>query len=253
METLTPSQFNRYARHISLAGVGIDGQRRLLAAKVLLVGLGGLGSPLLQYLAAAGVGILGLADGDRVEESNLQRQVLYGNDDCGRAKNELAGVRAAALNSDVKTRLHPKLTATNVAKTIAAYDIIADCSDNFTCRYLLSEAAAAAKKPLVAAALSRFEGQVGVFTPWLGKGHPCYQCIFQSPPTQPGGNCSSDGILGAVAGAVGCIQAIEVLKLIVNLPTVNDGLLLYDCIAATSKRLKASRSADCPSCKRLGY
>ena len=252
MKALSPAQFNRYARHIALEGVGIEGQRRLLAAKVLIVGLGGLGSPLLQYLAAAGVGALGLADGDRVEESNLQRQVIYGDADSGVKKTEAAARVAATLNPQVEIRVHPKLTAANVAAAIADYDVIADGSDNFACRYLLNDRASAAKKPLVAAALSRFDGQLGVFTPWLGDRHPCYRCIFPEPPLRAG-NCSEEGILGAVAGVVGSIQAAEVLKLIVNLPTVNDGLLLYDGIAAASKRLKAGRLKTCPLCGELGY
>ncbi len=252
MQALSPRQFSRYARHLCLEGVGVEGQQRLLAAKVLVVGLGGLGSPLAQYLTAAGVGSLGLADGDRIAESNLQRQVLYLDKEVGDLKAERAAARLKALNPDPRLAIHPSLNAANAAALLADYQIVADCSDNFACRYLLNQQAARAQKPLVSASVSRFEGQLGVFVPWRGESHPCYRCIFPTAPAEAA-NCNQEGILGPSVGVMGSLQALEVLKLILELPVIDDGLLLFDGLKSAFKRLTATRSRRCPLCRELGY
>ena len=242
-------QFNRYARHLSLEEIGTSGQQKLLRAKVLVVGLGGLGSPLVQYLAAAGVGTLGLCDFDVVEQSNLQRQVIYGEPDCGIAKTELAAKVAKRINPDTTTFSHKRFTEATGAKTIAPYHIVADASDNFATRYLVTKLAAQAKKPLVVAALSRFEGQLGTFTPYK-KDCPCYKCIFpDAPATQP--NCSEEGVLGSLAGIMGSMQATEVIKLILGLPCVTNGLVLVDALETRFTRLTAQKSPSCDVCGNL--
>jgi len=239
-------QFNRYARHISLGEIGTKGQQKLLQSKVLVVGLGGLGSPLVQYLAAAGVGTLGLCDFDVVEQSNLQRQVIYTDADCGKSKTELASRVAQSINPDVATHTHSKLEPTNGAKIIASYDVIADASDNFATRYLVNALAVEAAKPLVVAAVSKFEGQLGTFTPHK-KNHPCYKCVFPEAP-QNAPNCSGEGVLGSLVGVMGSMQATEVIKLLLGLPCINDGLVLVDCLEGRFTRLKAPKLPQCDVC-----
>ena len=245
---LTSPELARYARHLSLAEVGVDGQRKLKRARVLCVGAGGLGSPLALYLAAAGVGTLGIADFDVVEESNLQRQVLHSTADVGRAKVDSAQTRLAALNPHVRVVKHPlRLTSANALEIFANYDILADGSDNFPTRYLVNDACVLSGKPNVFGAVSRFEGQASVF---CAKNGPCYRCLFPDPPP-PGAmqNCAETGVLGVLPGLVGVIQATEVLKLILGAPRPLIGrLLLIDAWAMTFREVKLKKNKDCPAC-----
>ena len=238
---LSESQFHRYARHLILDEVGEEGQAKLLAARVLVVGAGGLGSPLLLYLAAAGVGTLGVIDHDRVDLTNLQRQIVHATRSVGTLKVESARATLAAVNDGIRIETHPmRLGPDNAAELIAGYDLVADGSDNFATRYLLTEQCFRLKRPLVAAALSPFEGQLSTFRPYLGAGHPCYRCLFREPPP-PGlvPRCEEAGILGAVAGVMGTLQAVEVLKEILGLGDSLDGtLLIYDALRAHFHRIR---------------
>jgi len=248
---ITDEQLHRYARHVILDEVGEEGQERLLAAKVLVVGAGGLGTPLLQYLAAAGVGTLGVVDDDVVELSNLQRQVIHATERLGALKVDSAAAAVRAINPDVDVRTHAtRLDAGNVDDLVAAYDLIADGSDNFATRYLLNDACYAAGKTLVGGALLRFDGQLSTFKAHLGGDHPCYRCLFPSPP--PEGlipRCEEAGIFGAVAGVIGTLQATEVLKEILGLgETLSGRLLLYDGLAATFTVVTVHRDPNCRLC-----
>jgi molybdopterin/thiamine biosynthesis adenylyltransferase len=252
--TITDAQLHRYARHVILDEVGEEGQEKLLAAKVLVIGAGGLGAPLLLYLAAAGVGTLGVIDDDTVELSNLQRQVIHTTERLGVPKVESAVAALAAVNPDVKVEAFgERLTAKNAAEIISNFDLVADGSDNFDTRYLVNDACYLAKVPLVSAALLRFEGQLSTFRAYEGADEnrgPCYRCIFREPPpegTVP--RCEEAGIFGAVAGAVGSLQAAEVLKEILGLgDTMSGRLLLYDALGTTFRVIKVKRAPDCPLC-----
>ncbi|MCU0449544.1 MAG: HesA/MoeB/ThiF family protein [Bernardetiaceae bacterium] len=217
---------SRYQRQLVLPQFGPAGQARLLAAKVLVVGAGGLGCPVLTYLAAAGVGTLGLVDGDRVAASNLHRQVLYTDADVGQPKARVAAQRLQALNPDVAVHPHPEfLTAQNALALLAPYDLVVDCSDNFATRYLVNDAAVLLGKPFVFGAIHQFEGQVAGFN--LGPLSPTYRCLFPQPPApHQVPNCAEAGVLGVVAGLVGLYQANEALKILAQLPGVLDGKLL---------------------------
>jgi len=248
---LTEAQFHRYARHLILDEVGEEGQAKLLAARVLVVGAGGLGSPLLLYLAAAGVGTLGVIDHDRVDLTNLQRQIAHASDRVGMAKVESARQAIAAVNPEIRVEAHEaRLEAANAAAIIAGYDLVADGSDNFATRYLLTEQCFRLKKPLVAAALSPFEGQISTFRPYLGSGHPCYRCLFREPPPPdlvP--RCETAGILGAVAGVIGTLQAVEVLKEILGIgDSLSGTLLMYDALGTTFHRIAVPKDPHCPTC-----
>ncbi len=247
----TDRQFRRYARHLILEEVGEEGQERLLASRVLVVGAGGLGSPMLLYLAAAGVGTLGIIDNDRVDLTNLQRQIVHSTERVGDLKVESARATLAGVNDDIRIETHPlRLAPENAADIIAGYDLVADGSDNFATRYLLTEQCFQLGKPLVAAALSPFEGQLSTFRPYLGAGHPCYRCVFREPPppdTVP--RCEEAGILGAVAGVMGTLQAVEVLKELLGLGDSLDGtLLIYDALRAHFHRIRIAKDPDCPTC-----
>ncbi|TNE61411.1 MAG: HesA/MoeB/ThiF family protein [Alphaproteobacteria bacterium] len=250
---LTDDQLERYARHIILRDVGGAGQIALLKARVLVVGAGGLGAPLLMYLAAAGVGTIGIVDNDVVELSNLQRQVIHTTADVGRPKVVSAAEKIAALNPDVTVVPHPeRLTAENAAAIIGQYDIVADGTDNFATRHLVNDTCVALRKTLVSAALGPYEGQVATFKPHAGDGLPCYRCFL---PDEPGPDaqrtCSDFGILGAVAGMVGTMQALEVLKEITGVGDSLAGrLLLVDALSMNSRKLKLP--AD-PACKTCGH
>jgi len=251
MVELTEAQFHRYARHLILDEVGEEGQEKLLSSRVLVVGAGGLGSPLLLYLAAAGVGTLGVVDDDRVDLTNLQRQILHATDRVGAAKVESARTALAAANPDVRVEAHAvKLTAANAASLVGAYDLVADGTDNFATRYLLNDACFAARKPLVAAALAPFDGQISTFKPYLGDGHPCYRCLFREPPPPdliP--RCETAGILGAVAGVVGTLQAVEVLKELLGIgESLSGTLLMYDALRAGFHRVRIAKDPACPTC-----
>ena len=247
----TDSQLRRYARHIVLNEVGGEGQAKLLRARVLVIGAGGLGTPLLLYLAAAGVGTLGVADDDVVDLSNLQRQVMHATDRIGVAKVESARAAVAAVNPEVKLIAHPARVAPgNVAALIAGYDIVADGSDNFATRFLLNDACHLGGKTLVSAAILRFEGQISTFKSHLGHDYPCYRCLYREPPP-PGlvPSCSQGGVLGALAGSVGSLQATEVLKEILGIgESLAGALLIYDALGTTFRKMKLKRDPACPLC-----
>lgn len=244
-------QINRYARHIILNEVGGTGQAKLLDSRVLVVGAGGLGAPLLLYLAAAGVGTVGVVDDDVVDLSNLQRQVIHRNDRIGKPKVESAAETIAAINPDVAVVAHrERLTAGNAFRLIADYDIVADGSDNFPTRFLVNDACYLMRKPLVSAAILRFEGQLSTFKAFEDGDNPCYRCIFREPPP-PGlvPSCSEGGVLGALAGAVGSLQTVEVLKEVLGIgDSLSGALLIYDALTTTFRKVKVRRDAECPLC-----
>jgi molybdopterin/thiamine biosynthesis adenylyltransferase len=248
---LTEEQFHRYARHLILDEVGEEGQARLLASRVLVVGAGGLGSPLLLYLAAAGVGTLGIVDDDRVDLTNLQRQIVHATARLGAAKTESARATVAAVNPDIRVELHPlRVTAENAGSLVADYDLVADGSDNFATRYALNDACFAARKPLVAASLAPFDGQLSTFKAHLGAGHPCYRCLFrEAPPPDLVPRCETAGILGAVAGVMGTLQATEVLKELLGLgESLSGTLLLYEALRTRFHRVAIPKDPACPTC-----
>ncbi len=247
----TGDQLERYARHIVLKEVGGAGQKRLLESKVLVVGAGGLGSPLLAYLAAAGVGTLGIADFDMVSLSNLQRQIIHTTADIGRLKTDSAFEMLGAINPDVKVAPHAeKLTRDNAAAIIAPYDLVADGCDNFATRLLISDACVALKKPLVSAAVRGFEGQIGTFKPYAAPDYPCYRCFVPMAPPEEGESCADIGILGAVAGVMGSLQATEVLKELLDLGEGLAGkLLLYDALGGRFRTISLPRDPACASCR----
>jgi len=248
MPTLSHDEILRYSRHLLMPEVTLAGQERLKAARVLCVGAGGLGSPLALYLAAAGVGTLGLVDFDRVDLSNLQRQVLYASGDIGRPKLDAARERLQALNPGVNVVTHPlRLASDNVMEVIGDYDIVADGTDNFPTRYLVNDACVLAGKPNVYASIFRFEGQVSVFDARRG---PCYRCLFPQPPP-PGlvPSCADGGVLGVLPGIIGTLQALEVLKLILGVgePLVGR-LVLFDALAFRMRELALRRDPGCAVC-----
>lgn len=242
-------EIQRYARHILLRELGGTGQARLKAAKVLVVGAGGLGSPLALYLAAAGIGAIGLVDADVVELSNLQRQIAHGTSDIGRAKVESAAESLRRINPLVEVIEHrERLEAANVAGLIAGYDIICDGTDNFETRFLLADACVAAQKTLVTAAVLRFEGQLSTFKPH--EGGPCYRCLYPEPP--PEGlvpSCSEAGVLGAVTGVMGTLQATEVLKEITGIGKSLAGyLLVWNALDAEFRKIRLKKDPACRVC-----
>jgi adenylyltransferase/sulfurtransferase len=245
---LDDDELERYARHLVLRQVGGPGQARLRAARVLVIGAGGLGSPLALYLAAAGVGVIGLVDDDRVSLSNLQRQILFRTADVGRAKVEAGRAALKALNPGVTVQAHAlRLTGDNAAALFAGYDIIADGSDNFETRFLVNDTAFAAQKTLVSAAVTEFEGQLATFKAHDGIS-PCYRCLFRAPPppgTVP--SCSEAGVLGAAAGVMGALQALEVLKEIAGFGESLAGrLLVYEALTARFRTIALPRDPACP-------
>jgi molybdopterin-synthase adenylyltransferase len=251
--TLTEAQFERYARHLILAEVGEQGQAKLMAARVLVIGAGGLGSPLLLYLAAAGIGTLGIVDDDTVDLSNLQRQIVHPTARIGAPKVESARDTVAAINPEVAVETHAvRLDESNAAALVRGYDLVADGSDNFATRYLLNDVCYAERRPLVAAALSPFDGQLSTFKAYLGPPHPCYRCLFREPPPPdlvP--RCETAGILGAVAGVIGTLQATEVLKELLGLGDGLSGhLLMYDALRAGFHKIRLPRDPECPTCSR---
>jgi molybdopterin-synthase adenylyltransferase len=251
MAELTETQFHRYARHLILDEVGEAGQEKLLASRVLIVGAGGLGSPLLLYLAAAGVGTLGVIDDDVVDLSNLQRQIAHPNASIGAPKVESARRAVAAINPDVRVETHAlRLAEDNVADLVGHYDLVADGSDNFETRYLLNDACFELRKPLVGAALSPFDGQLSTFKPYLGPPHPCYRCLFrEAPPPETVPRCETAGILGAVAGVMGTLQATEVLKELLGIgESLSGTLLMYDALRSGFHKIRIPRDPDCPTC-----
>jgi molybdopterin/thiamine biosynthesis adenylyltransferase/rhodanese-related sulfurtransferase len=248
--TFTPEQRQRYSRHFLLPEVGVEGQQKLLDAKVLLLGAGGLGSPSALYLAAAGVGTLGIVDDDVVDVSNLQRQVIHTTETVGTPKVDSAERAIHALNPDVAVRKYQvRLDASNIVDIIKDYDIVVDGVDNFPTRYLLNDASVRLKIPVVSAAILGFEGQLSVFAPYDG---PCYRCLFrQPPPAELAPSCGANGVLGVLPGTMGLLQATEVVKLIIGEGDPLIGrLLIYDALGATTTELKVRRDPECPICSR---
>ena len=246
----TRDELLRYSRHLALPEVGLEGQARLKGASVLIVGAGGLGSPAALYLAAAGIGRLGLVDFDRVDASNLQRQVLYGSASVGRPKLEAARERLADLNPGVRIETHDqRLTSANAMEILAGYDVVLDGADNFATRYLVNDACALLGKPNVHGSIFRFDGQVSVFDAARG---PCYRCLYPDPPP-PGlvPSCAEGGVLGVLPGVIGVIQGIEAIKLVLGLGDPLIGrLLLFDALAMRFRELALRKDPDCPLCGR---
>jgi molybdopterin/thiamine biosynthesis adenylyltransferase/rhodanese-related sulfurtransferase len=245
---MTAEQRERYSRHTLLPEVGVDGQVKLLNSKVLLLGAGGLGAPTALYLAAAGVGTIGLVDDDVVDASNLQRQVIHTTERIGMAKTASARIFIEGLNPDVKVVEHNgRLDASNILEIIEDYDIVVDGADNFPTRYLLNDASVRTRKPVVSASILGFDGQISTFVPYEG---PCYRCLYPTPPpAELAPSCSANGVLGVMAGTMGTLQANEVTKLILGAGAPLVGrLLLYDALGTTFTELKVRRDPECPIC-----
>jgi molybdopterin/thiamine biosynthesis adenylyltransferase/rhodanese-related sulfurtransferase len=247
-ESLSSEQRGRYSRHILLPEVGEEGQIKLLDAKALVIGAGGLGSPSAIYLAAAGVGTIGIVDFDVVDTSNLQRQILHNVDRLGRSKVESARETLTALNPDVKVETHDvRLSADNVLEILGQYDVILDGGDNFPTRYLVNDASLHLRKPVVHGSIFRFEGQATIFDPYQG---PCYRCQYpEPPPPELAPSCAEAGVLGVLPGIVGSIQAVETIKYILGIgETLVGRLLCYDALTQEFRTLNIRRDPDCPAC-----
>jgi sulfur-carrier protein adenylyltransferase/sulfurtransferase len=247
-EGMTAEQRMRYSRHTLLPEVGVDGQVKLLNSKVLLIGAGGLGAPSAFYLAAAGVGTIGIVDDDVVDESNLQRQVIHTTDRVGMPKTASARASIEALNPDVKVVEHrTRLDAENILDIISEYDVLVDGADNFPTRYLLNDASVRLRKPVVSASILAFDGQISTFVPYEG---PCYRCLYPvPPPPEMAPSCGAAGVLGVMAGVMGLLQANEVIKLVASIGEPLIGrLLLYDSLGTRFTELKVNRDPDCPIC-----
>ncbi len=245
----TDAQIQRYSRHIILQDVGGKGQKKLARAKVLVIGAGGLGSPAALYLAAAGVGTIGLVDGDVVDLSNLQRQILHTTATLGQPKVESGRKMLAALNPDITVKTYQEnVSADNIMGLLHDYDVILDGSDNFSTRFLVNDACFFAKKTLVSGSIFRFEGQLTTIKPH--EGHPCYRCLYPDPP--PAGlvpNCQEAGVLGVLAGTIGVLQASEAIKEILGIgETLADRLLLYDALEMKFRKLGRPKDQDCRLC-----
>ena len=248
MIEFTDEQIERYSRHIILPEVGGAGQQKMLEARILLLGAGGLGSPAAYYLAAAGIGNLGIVDFDQVDLSNLQRQIIHSTERIGMLKTESAKKTIQALNPDVNVTLYnDKIDSSNILSIIKNYDYVVDGSDNFPTRYLVNDACVMENKTLIHGSIYRFEGQVTVFKPNSG---PCYRCLYPEPPP-PGmsPNCQEGGVLGVLAGIIGNLQVVEVLKLILGIgePLVGK-LLIYDALKTEFRNLNLRKDASCPLC-----
>ncbi len=246
---LTDAQLERYARHIVLHDIGGAGQKKLLAAKVLVIGAGGLGAPCLQYLAAAGVGTLGIVDDDVVDLSNLQRQIIHTTKDIGRAKVTSAQSAIAALNPDVQVVTHNvRLSAENAEHIIADYDVVADGCDSFATRFVVHDACLKLRKPLVSAAVGMFDGQLCTFKGYLA-GAPCYRCFVQEVPNLTAGTCAEMGVLGALTGVMGSMQALEVVREIVGFgePLVGR-ILMFDAMTARVRTINLRKDPLCAHC-----
>ncbi len=245
---MTPEQRDRYSRHTLLPEVGVDGQLKLLNAKVLLLGAGGLGAPTALYLAAAGIGTIGLVDDDVVDASNLQRQVIHNTERIGMPKTESARLTIEALNPDVNVvEYNTRLDASNILGVIEDYDVIVDGADNFPTRYLLNDASVRLRKPVVSASILSFDGQISTFVPFEG---PCYRCLYPTPPpAELAPSCSANGVLGVMAGTMGLLQANETIKLVLGVGEPLIGrLLLFEALSTRFTELKVRRDPDCPIC-----
>ena len=245
--SLDATQLDRYSRHIIMDEVGPEGQKRLLDARVLVVGAGGLGAPVIQYLAAAGVGTLGIVDDDVVERSNLQRQVIHHDADVGRPKVDSAAAFVEGLNPDVDVETYEtRLEKSNVEDVVPGYDLVVDASDNFPTRYLLNDFCRLREIPIAHGAIYKFEGQLTTLVP----GGPCYRCLFPEAP-EPGTvpDCATTGVLGVLPGTVGCIQATEAVKLILDAGDLLTGqLLFYDAMELSFEKVPYRKNPDCPVC-----
>jgi molybdopterin/thiamine biosynthesis adenylyltransferase/rhodanese-related sulfurtransferase len=247
-QSLSSDQRSRYSRHVLLPEVGEEGQARLLDSKVLIIGAGGLGSPAAIYLAAAGVGTIGLVDYDVVDASNLQRQILHNLDRLGHPKVDSARETLSALNPDVKIEPHNvRLSAENVLEIISGYDVVVDGGDNFPTRYLINDASLHLRTPVIHGSIFRFEGQVSVFDPYEG---PCYRCQYREPPPpELAPSCAEAGVLGVLPGIIGSIQAVEAIKLILGIGDSLVGrLLTYDALTQEFMDLRLRRDPECPAC-----
>ncbi|MDY0834885.1 molybdopterin-synthase adenylyltransferase MoeB [Pseudomonas sp. SED1] len=253
VDQLSNEEVQRYVRHITLPGVGREGQLNLKKAKVLIIGTGGLGSPISLYLAAAGIGTLGLVDFDVVESSNLQRQIVHGNSTLGLPKVESAKQRLQDLNSHIQINTYDTAFNTdNALELVGAYDLVIDGTDNFETRYLVNDACVQLGKPLVYGAIYRFDGQISVLN---YKGGPCYRCLFpQAPPAELAPNCSAGGVIGVLPGVVGMIQATEAIKLLIGIGEPLSGRLMrFDALAMKFSEIRFKRRADCPCCSELRH
>lgn len=246
-------ELRRYARHIILREVGGPGQLRLKQAKVLVIGAGGLGSPALMYLAAAGVGVIGVVDDDVVDGTNLQRQIIHGDQDIGRAKVQSAADRMQAINPFIEVKTyHRRLGAEKAQALVAEYDLVLDGTDNFDTRYAVNAACVAAGKPLISGALTQWEGQVSVFDP--AHGAPCYQCVFpQAPAPELAPSCAEAGVIGPLPGVVGSMMAVEAVKVITGAGAALAGeMLIYDALYGETRKIRVKPRSDCPVCHGAG-
>lgn len=251
MSSMTPEQRERYARHILLREVGGQGQQKLMDARVLVVGAGGLGAPILQYLAGAGVGTLGISDSDTISLSNLQRQTVFRTEDIGRSKTECAAEFIKRLNPNVTVDTHPRVTEENARDIVGGYDLVVEGVDNFKARYVLNRACIAKKLPLVSAAVGRFEGQLSTFKPYENPGVlPCYRCLVpEEPPRDQQVNCAEEGVLGAVTGVLGTLAAMEALKELLSIGEPLAGrLMIYDGLSGAFRTIRLPADPECPDC-----
>lgn len=249
--TLSDAELERYARHIVLKEIGGAGQLRLKAGRVAVIGAGGIGSPALQYLAAAGVGQLTIIDDDRVDLSNLQRQTLFASDQLGSSKAAAAAERIAALNPHVSTRIEPlRLDSGNVVSLLDGHDVVLDGTDNFATRLMVADQTLKLRIPLVSAAVGQFEGQLGVFRGWEAE-KPCYRCFTGPDPETPGVNCAEQGVLGALTGIIGSLAALEVIRAIVSFGEDSAGkLLIADTLSLRFRTLSLPKDPGCSACGR---
>lgn len=253
MSAMEPEELERYARHIVLREVGGTGQRRLRDARVLVVGAGGLGCPALTYLAAAGIGALGIVDDDVVSLSNLQRQPLFATGDVGRPKVDCAKAALARLNPHVAVEAHrARLGPENAPGLVGAYDLVLDGTDNFATRYLVNATCVAEGKPLVAAAMSQWEGQIGLWDP--ARGGPCFECVFPAAPAEGlAPSCAEAGVVGALPGVMGSLMALEAIKAVTRAGAGLRGrLMIFDALYGDTRRIAVKARGDCPACRGVG-
>ncbi|WP_417430543.1 HesA/MoeB/ThiF family protein [Kiloniella sp.] len=249
-DELTDDQIDRYARHLVLPEVGEEGQLKLLRSKVLVIGAGGLGSPLLLYLAAAGIGTIGVVDDDVVDLSNLQRQILHDTNQVNHPKVQSAKSRLAAINPDIDIQPHHfRLDSGNIDDLIGQYDLVADGCDNFNTRYLVNDACYRQKVPLVSAAIMRFDGQLTTFRAFEEGDKPCYRCLFGDEQVAEKGSCADVGVLGALAGTMGSLQSVEAIKELLGIgDSMSNSLLLYDSLGTSFHKMKTKRDPACSLC-----